>query len=268
MVAKALLLVLLAAAPALAQIQMRPTDPPIVTAANESWYLLGEPIQFAGDVYYPAGPAVFFDGNVMVRSGHYNGVPLYMDATIEPYSVVFVPVRRGLMQPYERRRQGDLVGTTGSRAPSFPVRIAPVPGRGILQAPVSPTQMPIPSGAISAYTPEPGTIMLESDEPIVPPTRAQPATADNLGAARAAGGAGPILVNNAALRRPESNDGIWIQFEGDKWVSAGKAVPLRAQDFRKVGEYEGFPVFARTRGEAATIYLPTRDGLVAPYRRK
>ncbi len=88
------------ASPLVAQIQSRPTEPPLVTAANELWYQLREPVQFAGDLYYRAGPAVFFDGNVMVRAGYYNGVPLYMDATIEPFSVVLVPIRTGLMQPY------------------------------------------------------------------------------------------------------------------------------------------------------------------------
>ena len=97
---------LVAAAPAFAQIQSRPTDAPIVTADNESWYVNREPMQFAGDLYYPAGAAVFFNGNTMVRSGHYNGVPLYTDTTIEPYSIVYVPIQRGLMQPYERPRQG------------------------------------------------------------------------------------------------------------------------------------------------------------------
>ena len=38
------------AAPAAAQIQSRPTDAPIVTADNESWYVNREPIQFAGDL--------------------------------------------------------------------------------------------------------------------------------------------------------------------------------------------------------------------------
>ena len=75
-----------------------------MTAANESWYQLREPVQFAGDLYYPAGATVFFNGNHMVRTGHYNGVPLYADTTVEPYSVVLVPVSRGLLQPYERRR--------------------------------------------------------------------------------------------------------------------------------------------------------------------
>src|SRR4051812_14299630 len=112
------------AAPAAAQIQSRPTDAPIVTADNDAWYLRGEPVQFDGDVYYSAGPAVFFNGNTMVRSGHFNGVPLYTDTTVEPYSIVYVPLSRGLMQPYELPRRGALAGTTGSRAPSFPVQVA------------------------------------------------------------------------------------------------------------------------------------------------
>ena len=122
---------LFVAAPASAQVHSRPTDPPIVTAENESWYRLAEPLQFAGDLYYPAGARVFFNGNTMVRTGHYNGVPFYADTTIEPYSIVYVPIPRGLMQPYERLRRGDLAGTTGSRAPSFPVGTS-VGGRGVL----------------------------------------------------------------------------------------------------------------------------------------
>jgi len=34
-----------------------------VTADSESWYVNREPIEFAGDLYYPAGAAVFFNGN-------------------------------------------------------------------------------------------------------------------------------------------------------------------------------------------------------------
>ena len=85
-------LALLTAASASAQVQSRPTEAPIVTAENESWYRLGEPLQFSGDLFYPAGARVFFNGNSMVRTGHYNGVPLYADTTLEPYSLVFVPV--------------------------------------------------------------------------------------------------------------------------------------------------------------------------------
>jgi hypothetical protein len=46
------------------------------------------------------------------------------------------------------------------------------------------------------------------------------------------------------------------------------AVPLQASAFDRVGDYAGFPVYVK-HGEARdTIYLPSRAGLVAPYRKK
>jgi hypothetical protein len=66
-------------APATAQVQSRPSDPPIVTADNDS--LVHQPRTnsvSAGTCTTPAGAAVFFNSNTMVRfRGHYNGVPLY-----------------------------------------------------------------------------------------------------------------------------------------------------------------------------------------------
>jgi hypothetical protein len=230
---------LLTAASASAQVQSRPTDPPIVTAENESWYRLGEPLQFAGDLFYRAGAKVFFNGNTMVRTGHYNGVPLYADTTIEPYSIVYVPIGRGLLQPYERPRRGDLAGTTGSRTPSFPVQLTPSAG-GVLEAATSPTTLPQPIGAISAFTPE-------SPAPDAPQSDTQ-----------------PIVT----LLRPENNDGVWVRFAGSKWISAGPAVPLRATEFQLAGDYAGFPVFTRQNIKEDVIYIPSRAGLVAPYRRK
>jgi hypothetical protein len=249
-------------------VQSRPTDPPLVTAAAESWFVLREPVQFAGELYYPAGAAVFFDGNTMVRSGHYNGVPLYTDTTVEPFSIVLVPISRGLLQPYERLRRGELAGTTGSRPPSFPVR--PVPEVATLpMAAVAPTAPPLPTGAISVYTPEPtGAAGVAT-----PVSRGASATAapltdvvgtTGLMASRAQNAAVPIV----SMRRPENNDGVWILFGGEKWISAGSAVPLVAADFIRVGEYRGFPVFARRDLTQEVIYLPSRAGLIAPYRLK
>lgn len=249
------LVLLLIATPLAAQIQYRPTDPPLVTAANEAWYQLREPIQFAGELYYPAGPAVFFDGRVMVRTGHYNGVPLYTDATIEPYSVVLVPISRGMVQPYERLRRGDLAGTTGSRTPSFPVRA--VPDQRLTfpaEMPTSPTGVPLVSGAIGSYTP---------DRPIIEPLAAPAIPTASAPAMQPL----PAPPSFGSLVKPENNDGVWVRFMGRKWVSAGAAMPMRASEFRRVGEYAGFPVFIR-QGEDDMIYLPTRAGLVAPYRLK
>jgi hypothetical protein len=40
------------------------------------------------------------------------------------------------------------------------------------------------------------------------------------------------------------------------------------EQFRVVGNYEGFPVFARRGTTEHLIYVPTRAGLAAPYRLK
>ena len=76
---------------------------------------------------------MFFNRYQMVRSGSYRGIGLYTDSTQDASGIVYVPVAGGLMQPYERRRTGDLAGTTGNRAPSFPVGIA---AEGIAERPV------------------------------------------------------------------------------------------------------------------------------------
>lgn len=236
------------AVPAGAQVLSRPTDPPIVTAANESWFRLREPIQLAGDLYFQAGAVVFFDRNTMVRTGHYNGVPLYANTTLEPFSVVLVPISRGLMQPYERLRQGSLGGTTGSRPPSFPVQPPPAQ-TPFPSAAGPPTAPPQPLGAIGVFSPEP------------------PRAAD-VGLPMATMAPLPPLASYGLETSlpPESNDGLWVPFGGERWISDGMAVAFDASAFVQVGEHAGFPVFARAGLRDEVIYLPTRDAVVAPYR--
>ncbi len=201
--------------PALAQLTMHPTPRPIVTATNDEWFMLRLPIQFGGELYYPAGPDVFFDEDVMVRTGHHDGVPLYVDATLEAYSVIFVPMERGLMRPYKRRS-----GETPQ-----------------------------------VYLPEPAPTDEEAAISTVPvATTATEAAAQ------------PRATAVASLPRPATNDGLWIWYEGHKWVSAGAAIPADAA-LRNTGEYKGFPVFKRPEREDV-IYLPSRPGWVAPYQRK
>ena len=96
-----------------AQTYLQPTPPPQITADGAPWYVSRQPVMYAGNDYYPAGPQVHFNGDEMVPSGFYQGVQLYAQTTIEPYSMVFVPLSGGLMQPYQRRRDGELAGTTG-----------------------------------------------------------------------------------------------------------------------------------------------------------
>src|SRR5918993_1909832 len=120
------LLVLFAAllsGPAYGQATWQPSMPPLVTAENTTWFQSGEPIIWNGDYYYPAGARQGFNQYQMVRSGSFRGIPLYTDATLEPYSIVFVPLAGARMQPYERRRTGQLAGTVGSRTPSLPTDI-------------------------------------------------------------------------------------------------------------------------------------------------
>jgi hypothetical protein len=211
--------------PVFAQVNSRPTDPPIVSAENDSWYRLGEPVVVSGEFYYPAGPTTFFNGNVMVRVGHYNGVPLYANTTLEPHSIVFVPVGRNLMQPYERPRTGDLAGTTGSRLPSFP-------GRGEF------LPREIPTIEAPAIVPRPvGTTGVEVFSPVVP---AQP------------------------RGKPFTYDSVSIQFMGDKWVMAGPSVEMPS-DLVQVAEYKGFPVYARKGQQNERIYLPLSAARVAPF---
>ena len=215
---------LLAATPAFGQMYSRPTSPPSVDASSELWYRLREPIPIDGDIYYPAGATVFFNGNVMVRTGHYNGIPVYADATLETYSVVFVPVGRGLMQPYERPRRGVLAGSVGSRVSGFPVRLLPEASDTIPGAATAPTQIPLNGNVIAAYTPEPSGPVLPYLQYVVavpPPPVATPVAAvavDDTLARRE-----PAIILTPYL--PESNDGIWFRFANQRWVNAGRAEP-------------------------------------------
>src|SRR5215207_4145776 len=107
-----------------AQVAYRPTPAPQVTAAHATWQINGEPIFFASSFYYPTGPSLFFDGQLMARVGEYLTVPLYADTTQEAFSRVFVPIGGAMMKPYDRRRAGALSGTVGSTTPSWPVQVA------------------------------------------------------------------------------------------------------------------------------------------------
>ena len=206
-----------------------------------------QPIPFAGDLYYPACAVTFFNANQMVRTGFSNGTPLYVDTTLEPYSVIYVPIGRGQVQPYERRRAGALAGTTGSRMPSFPNDMT---SESITATPTDAISVAPLAADVAAATP-------------VAPMREVVGTTGVLRTPRSP--SGPALTT---LRHPESNDGLWVRFLGEKWVSAGAAVPFAPERFTHVGEYGIFPVFAKSGLKEDVIYIPTRAGLVAPYRLK
>ncbi len=236
--APALLLFLLAAvAPASAQVLWQPTPPPRENAVGLSWYQAGEPIEFAGEVYYPTRAIVYFDGNLMVPTGTFDGVTLYADTTLEAYSVVYVPAGDNTLRRYERRRAGVLAGTTGSTAPSFPVEPETTAG--------PPPPWIVPSLGQRGW-PEPAP-------PSAPEMSEQEPAQE---------------IAYETVRQPEGNRGVWVRYRGHRWQSAGEAVPLDAARFQLVGEYYGFPVFGERRARTSNlIFLPSRAGLVAPYRR-
>ena len=233
---------------AAAQMTMRPTPVPIVTAENEYWYLEGEPITFSGSIYYPAGPEIYFIPYEMVRSGEFRGIPLYSRTTIEPFSKVFVPLPGGRMLPYERRRAGDLAGTTGSTAPSFPVvnpsEEAMDPSTyGIAQAAVSPTML---------------TQTIGSDVPIA--RAAEPVATSGVSYEPPRG---PLV----SARLPQGLNSVFVNYGDKQWFSSGQAVLVDPSRFRRVGDLNGFAVYMR-EGDENTIYVSVTtqtDTLVAPY---
>jgi hypothetical protein len=250
-----ILLVAVASGAVRAQVVWQPTPPPLVTAENEPWYLAAEPIVWSGTYYYPVGAQVFFNGRQMVRSGSFRGIPLYTDATRDPFSVVYVPLANGLMQPYERRRTGQFAGTTGNVAPSLPTDIG-AEGRFATEGiAVDLAQNPGPPDVARPYD----VAALGTEE-----TRAtKTVDADVLATA----GRSITLAPRSGVQtaaRPKGLNGVWVTFDDRRWFVAGMARTFDAHEFTERGSYHGFPVYTR-RGEPATIYIPSASGLVVPY---
>ena len=96
--------------------------------------------------------------------------------------------------------------------------------------------------------------------------------ADGQARASAAGSASssprPMPYKLVTARRPPTNDGAWISYAGERWVSAGPAVAFSEGAFTRVGDYRGFDVFRRNDTYGDVIYLPVRENLVSPFRVK
>ncbi len=248
-----------------AQVSMQPTPRPLVTAESEGWYVAGEPITFAGTFYFPAGAQVYFDGNQMVRSGFYLGIPLYTRTTEEPYSRVYVPLAGGLMQPYERRRAGDVAGTVGSTTPEYPVVLpseesgqAAVGMAGIAQAPAPPTMAPYAN--LPATAPRANVIVPP------PPT----GTSGTLAPPPAPRAASTRRGSGSALR-PGALNGMYIEFDHARWFSSGPTTLLDPSRFTRIGDYRGFNVYRDRAGSPATIYVQLAQNVtsyVTPYSRR
>jgi hypothetical protein len=226
-----------------AQVYQFATPPPEVTASTAAWQIAGAPILVDGIVYYATALVRPFDGNVMRQVGVFDGVPVYADATLEPFSVVYVPVARG-MRTYERQRSGDLAGTTGSQAPSMPIE--PITGirsdeRAVATNGHVQVAMRAPMAAIGDV----------------------PARAANIAPIH------PLRTRVESVPRPRDNDGVWIEYEGAKWYSDGAAVAYRPERFVRVGTYRGFPVYRERDGASHDIFVAVvHDGPLAPYAKR
>ena len=235
------------------------TPPPTVTAENETWFLARDPISLSGALYYPGGPQVFFNRYEMVRSGYYRGIQIYIKSTQEPFSIVFVPVAGGLMQPYERRRSGDLAGTVGSTMPSFP---------GVVPTDQQTVASGFTEGISQAAGPPTGGGLVGSS---------YPGTASMIGVNQApaspdvgtAGGVPDRKVGSlASAQEPAGLNGVFVQYDGRRWFSSGPAIPLNAGRLTRIGEHQGFPVYADRAKPGATIYIAVAkadEAMVAPY---
>src|SRR5581483_8361142 len=84
-----------------AQVVQTGTPAPPATAEYADWQFNSEPLLVNGLIYYPTRESRFFDAQIMVQTGVYRSVPIYADVTKQPFSVVYVPIGRGLMRAYE-----------------------------------------------------------------------------------------------------------------------------------------------------------------------
>ena len=217
------------------------------TAESEPWFMSRAPVLFGGTWYVPAGAQVHFNQNEMVRTGSLGAVPVYIRTTLEPRSIIFVPLSGGLMQPYERRRSGALAGTEGSIPPSFPVDSA-------AELTGSAPRALRAAGPLTGAETTVSTLSWTAQPP----------------AGRAVGTAGPTpFVPTRSLEsaiRPEGLNGVFVNFENQRWFHKGEAVPFEPGAFRQIGTYKGFAVYSHA-SHPATIFIPvTKDAsALAPY---
>jgi len=243
------------------------TEPPEANAAAAEWQVESAPIILNGLVYFATRAFRLFDAGVMAQTGRFDGVPVYADVTLEPYSVVYVPVSRSNMRVYERRRDGALAGTSGSRTPSFPVEIASDTVRREAEAANARSV-----AANGGFVPQAAASAVEGTRAQGTSGSAQPAPASTSGVMPAPDVPRPNRTRIEIIPAVTSSgpNGVWLQFNGERWYADGAAVPFSPDRFEPIGEYRGFPVYRDRRGTKANeIWVSVvKDGPVAPYTRR
>jgi hypothetical protein len=255
-----------------AQVSQFRSPLPEVTAANADWQINSSPVVVDGVVYYPTRGYREFDGQVMAPVTLFEGVPIYADTTLEPYSELYVPVGGTRLRVYERRRDGALASTSASRVPSFPIIVStePAPGQRIDEtAAAVGGDRRIGYGALLDATRVAGVFNTAdrvggTAAPYDPrPTRAADATnmADRDATTR---------MVMQSIPRPSTNNGIWLEFDHARWYAVGPATAFSPERFEPLGEYRGFPVYRdKMRADGAIWVSVVKDGpAVAPYAKR
>ena len=225
-----------------AQVYQFRTPPPDTSAAGAAWQIDSDPIVVGGLTYYPTRGFRLFDGQIMAQTGMFEGVPIYTDMTLEPYMEVYVPLGNGRMRVYERRRDRELAGTTGSHVPAFPVESPSAPAP--IERSASPAEV---VGTGGSFVPRPASesaIVRANDRP----RRVSIIT---------------------AVPHPGDVNGVWLEFNGARWYSDGPAVSFTPDRFEPIGEYRGFPVYRdKISGSADVWVAAVKDGPLAPYAKR
>ena len=232
-----------------AQVSVQATQLPTVSAENESWYLNGGPIAYAGNLYYPAGAQVYFNANEMVRSGFYMGVPLYTRTTLEPFSVVFVPLAGGRLQPYARPRTGELTGTAGSTPGTLPTPPQTVPPAGLSpQAAGAPSET---AQLLSMQLPRPAVV-----DPVRPP---EVATVPETYAPRIIGTVGRAPLHTSIGGRPQGTNSMFIEYAGQRWSPKGSPQAIDVGRLTRLDDFKGFAVWGDA-SDPSVIHIPVIEG--------
>lgn len=245
-----------------AQVYQIRTPMPEVTAGTAEWQVRNDAIVFGSLIYYPTREFRMFDGQVMAQVGIYERVPIYADTTREPFTVIYVPLSRDRMRTYEHPRTLELTGTSLTRAQTARVETLVVPST-LETATVSTAAVPaVTAPAATPATPSvvvgtSGTVV-GTGGTIVP--RATDVTATPSRTARR------VVIQT--LERPRGINGVWMEFNGARWFSAGDAVSYSPDRFTQIGEYRGFPVY-RDQSITNEIWVAAvKDGLIAPYKKR
>jgi hypothetical protein len=208
-----------------------------------------------------------------VFTGVFDLIPVYRRTTQEPGSIVYVPLTGGLVRPYERRRSGELAGTSGSSVSSFPVVL---PAEQASQTTTGAPFFPALTAALPRPVGTTGFLYGTADQEPRPVGGAETTVPLAVGTAGVTGSAGLLPISAVrpgparieTVQRPVGLNTVFLEFRALRWYSAGPAVELVREEFNRIGEYHGFPVYEHN-ARKDMIYVSLVPGeamLVVPYK--